>query len=121
MKALSLDLRERIVAARLKGLPVAEVADQFEVSPRTVRQYSRLARLGRLSPQPIPGKPPRLKPEQEADFLAMIQEYPNFTLEQYSQEWERRSGIRLPKSTLHDHLQRLGGRFKKDSSGSRTL
>lgn len=121
MKALSLDLRERIVASRLKGLSVAQVAEQFDVSPRTVRHYSHLARLGKLNPQPIPGKPPRLKSEQETDFLAMIQEHPNFTLEQYSQEWERRSGVHLPKSTLHDHLQRLGGRFKKDASGAGTL
>jgi transposase len=113
MRPFSVDLRERVVAARLKGQSIAQVAEQFGVSPRSVRRYTQLSQQGQLAPKSIPGKPPRLKPEQEEAFVTMVREHPNFTLEQYGREWEQRSGVHLPKSTLHVHLQRLGGRFKK--------
>lgn len=113
MKAYSMDLRERIVAACGTGQRVGPIAHQFGVSERTVRVYKRLAREGHLAPRPIPGKPPRLRADQEGAFVAMLQESPNWTLAQLCEEWERRSGVLLPRSTLHDHLKRLGGRYKK--------
>ena len=119
MKPYSLDLRERIVASLDKGLSVRQVAEQFAVSHDSVQRYAKLAKAGTLPAKPIPGKAPRLKPEQEGDFVAMIQEHPDFTLEQFQHEWLQRSGVWLPKSTLHDHLKRLGGRYKKRAA-SRT-
>ena len=113
MKPYSLDLRQRIVASLNKGLSVQQAAEQFEVSRDSVRRYQRLAEQDALSPKPTPGKAPRLKPEQECAFMAMIQEHPDFTLEQFQHQWLQPSGVWLPKSTLHDHLKRLGGRYKK--------
>ena len=43
----------------------------------------------------------------------MIEESRNWTLEQLQEEWQRRSGVFLPRSTLYDHLKRLKGRYKK--------
>lgn len=113
MKPYSLDLRQRIVASLDKGLSVRQVCEQFAVSHDSVQRYRKLAGAGTLSAKPIPGKTSRLQPEQEGGFIAMIQEHPDFTLEQFQHEWLERSGVWLPKSTLHDHLKRLGGRFKK--------
>ena len=108
-----MDLRERIVAARAAGQTAPSVATQFQVSTSSVRLYCRRARQGKLAPIPLPGHKPRLLPAQEADFIAMVREHPDFTLAQFSEEWQRLSGVSLPKSTLWDHLKRLGGRFKK--------
>ena len=113
MKPYSLDLRERIVAARREGQSVQEVATRFGVCTRTVSVYWKLAQEQNLAPKPIPGKAPRLKAEHEPEFLAMVEAHPNWTLEQFKQEWQARTGVVLPKSTLHDHLKRLGGRYKK--------
>lgn len=113
MKAYSMDLRERIVLARESGESVVSVAQRFGVCTKTVRAYQSLASKGQLSPRPIPGKAARLRPEQEAAFVAMVEEKSDWTVEQLSLEWERRSGVLLPRSTLHDHMKRLGARFKK--------
>lgn len=108
-----MDLRERIVSARQAGESVVSVAQRFGVCTKTVRAYQSRASKGQLCPRPIPGKAARLRPEQEEAFVAMVQEKSDWTVEQLSLEWERRSGVLLPRSTLHDHLQRLGARYKK--------
>ncbi|BCM88447.1 hypothetical protein IAD21_00278 [Abditibacteriota bacterium] len=113
MPGYSMDLRERIVAALEAGERVVSVAARFEVGERTVRAYRQLAREGQLAPRPRPGKAPRLPKEQEASFVAMIQETPNWTIVSLQGEWHKRTGVFLPSSTLHDHLKRLGGRYKK--------
>jgi len=113
MKAYSMDLRERIVAACAQGESQVWVAQRFGVCNQTVSAYVGRAGRGQLAPLPIPGRAPRLRPEQEGAFVAMVGEKSDWTLEQLSLEWERRSGVLLPRSTLHDHMKRLGARFKK--------
>lgn len=113
MNAYSLDLRSRIVGALEEGENVVSVAHRFGVGERTVRTYRRLAREGQLAPRPRPGKAPRLQKEQEARFVSMVQETPNWTILSLQGEWHKRTGVFLPSSTLHDHLKRLGGRYKK--------
>ena len=108
-----MDLRERVVGALAEGASVMSVALRFGVCERTVRRYRTRAEAGELAAHPIPGKPPRLRKEQEGDFVSMLQETPNRTIEQFSEEWHKRTGVLLPSSTLHDHLRRLGGRYKK--------
>jgi len=108
-----MDLRERIVAACSSGETAAAVGQRFGVCLRTVQRYVERAKRDALVPTPIPGRPPRLAPEEEAAFLALLDESPNRTLLQLQEEWQARSGVFLPSSTLHDHVKRLGGRFKK--------
>lgn len=113
MNAYSMDLRERIVAARLAGESVVSVAQRFGVCTKTVRAYVSRAAAGQLAARPRPGKAPHLRPEQEAAFVSMVQETSDWTIDALCQEWEARSGQVLARSTLHDHLKRLGGRYKK--------
>lgn len=113
MKPYSMDLRERIVQACAEGQSVREVALRFGVCPKTVREYRLRHAQGQLAPHPIPGKPARLGRQEEPLFIAMVQEKSDWTLETLSREWHTRSGVWLPRSTLHDHLKRLGGRYKK--------
>ncbi len=100
MKAYSMDLRERIVLARESGESVVSVAQRFGVCTKTVRAYQSLASKGQLSPRPIPGKAPRLRPEQEAAFVAMVADKSDWTVEQLSLEWQRRSGVLLPSGVF---------------------
>lgn len=113
MSAYSLDLRERIVAACCAGQSHVTVAQTFGVCSKTVQRYVARARRGELAPRPLPGRAPRLAKQDEANFVVMLQETSNWTLLQLQQEWQQRSGVFLPRSTLHDHVKRLGGRYKK--------
>ena len=113
MKAYSMDLRERIVAARLAGESVESVAQRFGVCTKTVRVYQQRAAQGELRPRPRPGRAPLLAKEQEEAFLSMVRQKPDWTVDQLRVEWQRRSGVGLGRSTVHNCLRRLGGRFKK--------
>ena len=113
MKAYSLDLRERIVRARAAGQSEQDVAQRFGVCGRTVRRYWQRHHNGCLSPGTAPGQARRLSPDQEPPFLAMVAEKVDWALQEMAQEWEKRSGVWLPRSTLHDSAQRLGLRYKK--------
>jgi putative transposase len=108
-----MDLRERIVAALDAGESMVSVALRFGVCERTVRRYRDRAKVGALAPLPLPGKAPRLLQEQEESFVLMVQERSDWTIEKLSAQWQERTGVWLPSSTLHDHLKRLGGRYKK--------
>ena len=110
-----MDLRERIVSACETGESEAAVAVRFGVCLKTVQRYKARSSSGTLSPRPIPGRPARLRPEEEAAFVALMQENPNWTLLQLQQKWQEKSGVFLPRSTLHEHVQRLKARFKKES------
>lgn len=114
MKAYSEDLRQRIVSARLSGQRTCDVARVFGVSTSMVGRSLARHRQGlSLAPGRSPGKVPRLRAEQEAAVVSLVEEKSYWTLEQLSVEWHRRSGVWLPRSTLHGHLKRLGARFKK--------
>lgn len=103
------------------GCSQTSVARRFGVCAKTVQRLVARAARGELAPRPHPGRAPRLRPDQEAAFVAMVEENSDWTVEQLSLEWERRSGVFLPRSTLHDHLQCLKGRYKKESNGAGTL
>lgn len=113
MSALSMDLRERIVAACGEGATQVSVACRFGVCAKTVERLVARAARGELAPRPLPGRAPRLRPEDEAAFVAMVEEDSDRTIDQLCVEWHTRSGVLLPRSTLFDHLKRLRGRFKK--------
>ena len=116
-----MDLRERIVASCAAGASQVSVAERFGVCSKTVERYVARAARGELAPRPLPGPSPRLRPDQEAAFVSMVEETSDWTIDQLCVEWQRRCGVLLPRSTLHDHLRRLKGRYKKKSGGSRAL
>jgi transposase len=120
MSAFSMDLRGRIVAACGEGASQKSVAQRFGVCAKTVQRYVARASRGELAPDPLPGRRPHLRADQEAAFVSMVEENSNWTIDRLCVEWEARSGVLLPRSTLHDHLRRLKGRYKKKSGGNRT-
>ena len=117
MSAYSLDLRERIVAACAEGASQVSVAQCFGVCAKTVQRSVARASRGELAAKPLPGAKPRLRPDQEEAFVSMVQESRDWTVDALCVEWQQRSGVLLARSTLHGHLLRLRGRYKKDTSG----
>jgi transposase len=121
MKAYSIDLRERIVAARCAGESVEGVAQRFGVCTKTVRVYEKRAAQGCLSPTPRAGRQPRLSQEEHNALGALVQERSDWTLASLSQTWQERGGDLLPSSTLCDALGRIGISFKKRAASQKNV
>src|SRR6478672_7209519 len=88
MRAYSLDLRERIVAAVAAGETHPVVARRFGVAVATVANYLRLRRAtGRLAPRPRPGGQPEIAPARHPQLLAQLRAAPDATLAQHCATW----------------------------------
>jgi len=119
MKTLSMDLRERIVAAVVAGGKVQEVADRFCVSHDSVRRLQLKHERGQcLAPRVGVGRTPRIGAQEAAALVALLQAHPSQTIEEMRVLWEQQTGVLLPRSTMHDAMRRVQGRFKKNIRGS---
>ncbi len=111
-----MDLRERVVRALVDGASVSEVALRFEVSHDTVERYKKRHECGEdLAPRPRLGRDPRVRVEEQEALRALVQNNPGATIEGMSALWQEQTGQELPRSTMHDHLRRVGARFKKNT------
>ena len=76
MKALSEDLRVRVVEAREAGESIAEVAERFAVSVSSVKRMRRQVReQGRLDFRSPPGRPARFERDTLESFAAQLREH----------------------------------------------
>jgi transposase len=115
MNAYSLDLRKKIVEAKERGTPTAEVARTFGVGPSTVKRYAATARKGKpLAPKKRPGSKPKLDEAARKLLEADLEERPAATLPQRREFLERVAGVRVSDSTVSRALKRLGWSRKKD-------
>lgn len=108
MRAKGLDVRERIVAAVSAGHSKADISVLFGVGRSTINRYPRLAAAGELAPRPVPGRPPRIAPVQEADLQRHLQLHPADTLAEHCQRWEDTHGVTLSIATMSRAVRRLG-------------
>jgi transposase len=116
MKALSLDLRERIVAAYEAGdVSFAEVGRRFSVSGKVVGKLVRQKReLGTLAPQVHRrGRKPAVFGKKEIQLREHLEKNPDATV------LERLQALRLncSEKTLWQTLRKMGWRFKKSHRG----
>lgn len=112
MKPLSMDLRERIVAAYEAGEGSYEVlAKRFSVGPTVVGKLVRQKRdLATLEPQVHRrGRKAAVSDEKEAQLRQHLEQYPDATV------LERRDalGIECSEKTMWQTLRKMGWRFKK--------
>lgn len=113
MRAISMEIRERIVRAVQAGHPKAEVADLFGVDRRTINRYLRLDATGDLAPKAIPGRPRAITPDQHAALDRQLQLYPADTLAEHCQRWAARHTVTLSPATMSRMIARLGWTRKK--------
>jgi len=119
MKPLSMDLRERIVAAYEAGEgSYQKLAERFAVSKAEVGKLVRQARtLGTLEPQTSTrGRKRVIHGELESRLLEHLEEYPDATLEERIEALELDCCV----DTMWNAIRRLGFRYKKNSLGNRT-
>lgn len=109
--AYSQDLRDRIIAARDRGLATVEVARLFQVSPSWVRRVMQRRREhGQTSPRPRGGVTV-VKIDLQR-LRQLVQEKPDAT----ARELHARLGIACSVSGVATALRRIGFTFKKRRS-----
>ena len=117
MKALSEDLRVRVVEARDAGESIAQVAERFSVSLSSVKRLHRQIReQGRLDFKSPPGRPARFEGDTLDAFVVQLREHNDWTLVQHQQAWQAATGVRVGVSTLHRVCQKLNWTLKKKPS-----
>ena len=114
MKAYSMDLRQRIVAAVDAGTPRAEVARTFRVSLATLKRYLKQRReTGTLAPRTSPGRPAEIPPVQHAALRAQLAAHPDATLAQHCRRWQAEQQATVSVSAMQRAIARVGWSRKK--------
>ncbi len=114
MRAYSVELRQRVVAAVDAGTPRAEVACTFGVSLATIKRYLKQRReAGHLAPRTSPGRPPDIAADRLAALEAQLAAHPDATLAQHCQHWQAAWGQPLSRSAMRRAIKRLAWTRKK--------
>ena len=106
MRALSIDLRERVAAACDEGLDTrAEIAERFSVSESWIRRLlQRRRETGSLAPQPHRGgHPPAFDAEAAQRLRDAVRATPDATLKELAEA----TGVACSTSAVDRTLRRL--------------
>lgn len=114
-KALSLDLRQRVIGAITAGMSCRAAAERFGVAPSAAVKWRRLwLETGSVAPRAQGGDTRSGRIEAlGAAILAMVDETPDITLVEIAERLEREHGERFAPSTVHRFFRRHGWSFKK--------
>jgi transposase len=115
MKAYSVDLREKIVAAVGRGMSKAQAARTFGGGATSVKRYVKLKEEGK----PLtPGKAPSKKTKLDGNAMKLLEEdlktRPAVTYKRRANLLYELLGVRVSKSTICRMAGRLGYTRKKD-------
>jgi transposase len=120
MKAYSLDLRQRVLSAALRGdRTIPEVAELFGVSLAFVNKMLRLHRSGEdLAPRPHGGgRTPRLGPRHHRLLRSAVAADNDATLGELREHLAARTRTQVSDSTVSRALKALGLPRKKKHEG----
>lgn len=110
MSVYGMDFRRKVVAALDRGDRVSAVAKRFEIDPKTVRSYRRLAAAQRLAPRPSgPKDHVKLTPQDIQTLQREVQADPSITLA----ELQTKLSVHVVESTISRALRKLNLSFKK--------
>lgn len=115
MATLSMDLRERIVAAYDRGDGTREqIATRYDVSVGMVKKLlQQRRRVGDIQPRHrFSGAKPKITPEHRTRLLELVREHPDHTLEQLRDA----IGVECTLQAVFYALKREGITLKKSRS-----
>jgi transposase len=115
VKAYSVDLREKIIAAVGRGMSKAQAARTFGVGATSVKRYVKLAEEGKpLTPGKAPGKKGKLDRSAKKLLKEDLHSRPAVAYEKRADLLCELLGLRVSKSTICRMVRRLGYTRKKD-------
>lgn len=112
MRATSIDLRKRVVAARMEdGQSMGQIAERFKIPKGTVQNIiDHYRETGGLEPKPQnAGRKPALAKRELNRLERAVLDHPDATLE----ELRTRCGLHVSVVTIHNKLKQLGFTRKK--------
>ena len=114
-RPLPLEQREKIVSAYDNGLgSIRKIAQIFEITERSVYRYIQQEReKGDLTPQPIPGRPPILTPENLKIIKDIVLANTDGRLEDYVDSFYAQTDIKVTIVTIHNACKILKLNRKK--------
>jgi transposase len=113
MRALSMDLRERILRAVASGQPMQTTARRFDVSPKTVQRLVVQQQTGSIAPRPIPGMPRHIDAAGDRQLQERMVAEPDATVLENCAWWAEVSGQQVSEATMWRAMHRLGWTHKK--------
>jgi putative transposase len=115
MKPYSVDLREKIISVYEAGnTSIRKVAERFKVNKNTVQDLVKRKReKGTLEPSVATGGKPSQLSGYEQQIEAMVAEHLDYTLAEYCEYWEEKTGVRLSESAMCRFLQKQKLTLKK--------
>lgn len=115
MKACSVDLRERVLAAIDRGMPRSEVVTTFDVSLASLKRRLASRRdTGDMTPRPPSGGPePTFTPALDEELRAQVAAVPDATLPEHAQRWNAVHPTSISHWTIGRAIRRLGLSRKK--------
>lgn len=114
-KPLSLDLRQRVIAAIKAGMSCRAAAARFGIAPSAAVKWRRLwHETGSVAPRAQGGdrRSDRIEALGSAIF-AMVEEAVHITLAEIAERLDVEHGERFAPSTVHRFFRRHGWTFKK--------
>jgi transposase len=120
-KALSTDLRERVIAAVEGGMTRRAAARRFGVAVSTaIKWVDRWRRTGVVEARPRGGDRRWHRLEAHAgEILSLIDETPDMTLGEIAAHLEREHGVKAAQSSVWRLLDRHGMTVKKNRARQR--
>jgi transposase len=120
MQTYSKDLRQRIVAARKRGIGAQEISRLFGVSKRSVERYWKLClETGGVQPRQRGGYRRSRLEKHDQTLRRWIEQEADLTLSQLQERIARDLGIELGITALWHRLEHLGLSYKKNAARRR--
>ncbi len=120
MKAYSVDLREKIVAAVRRGMSRAQAARTFGVGATSVKRYVKLAEEGKpLAPGKAPGKQSKLGEAGMRLLEEDLRARPTVSYRQRAEYLFKLLGVKVREPTICRAIKRRGCTRKKVGASER--
>ncbi len=114
MRAYSVDLRARIVAAVERGMARRDVVATFGISLGTVKRLlARQRTTSDLRAQSPPGRPRSISAAHHAALWNQLEAHPDATLDEHARRWNAAHATTLSARTLGRAIARMGWTRKK--------
>ena len=114
MKAYSIDLRKRVLAAYDSGkYSLSHIAEQFQVITRWIQKLRQQRKLdGTIAPRPQnQGRKPAFRDADLEQLDDFVKENPDSTLQEIKEHFSGK--VDCSVVAIHNTLKRLGWRYKK--------
>jgi len=112
-RALSEDLRSRVLKASEEGLSARQASARFGVGVSTAIRWIARAKIGERTPRPQGWRRGSRLDVHEAFIVGLIEERRDITLNEMVEQLAAEQSVRIGRSALSDWLRGRGWTFKK--------